>query len=359
MSEFLSRRHQSLTAYTPGEQPKNTAFIKLNTNESPYPATKEVIAAAAEAAAQLNLYPDPQCTALCRALAARYGVKEENILPGNGSDEILSFAFQAFCDAERPVCFPDISYGFYKVYAQLYGIPYTQIPLEEDFTINSCGYSNLNQNIVIANPNAPTGLTLPVNCIEHIVRSNPQHVVVVDEAYIDFGGESCVPLTKEYDNLLVVMTFSKSRAMAGARLGFAIGSKKLIDDLNLIKYSTNPYNINRVTMAAALATLAQDGLNRANCDAIIRTREDTKIALEQRGFAVLNSKTNFLFAAPPQMPAKEVYLQLKDRGILVRHFDAPRIGNYLRITIGTPEQMQALTNALDDIAREDGSHAQL
>ena len=349
MSRFFSGKFDALTPYTPGEQPKGQTFIKLNTNESPFPPAPLAQQYAKKELDKLQLYSDPQCRDLVAMAAEKLGVAQDQILFTNGSDEILNFAFMAFCDAAHGVVFPDISYGFYPVFAQLNGIPYRQIPLQEDFTIRVEDYLDLNETIVIANPNAPTGLYLPLSDIERILQSNPDSVVIIDEAYIDFGGESAMRLIPQYDNLLVVQTFSKSRSMAGARLGFGAGSAELIRDLNTIKYSTNPYNVNRVTMAAGVGALEADGYFRVNCAKIVETREWTTEKLEALGFEVIPSMANFVFAKHPRIPGKDLYLALREKGILVRHFEKPRLKNYNRITVGSREQMKSLIRALAEI----------
>ena len=346
MSRFFSSKYSFLTPYTPGEQPRDMQYIKLNTNESPFPPSPKAQAAAAEAAKKLQLYSDPECTLLKQKIAALCGVEMEEVLPTNGSDEILNFAFMAFCDQDHPAVFPDITYGFYKVFAQLNNIPFREIPLNENYEVDPADYIGLNQTIFIANPNAPMGKCLPVSEIERIIAGNPNSVVVIDEAYVDFGGESCIPLIRKYDNLLVTQTFSKSRSMAGARLGFGVGCRSLIRDLNTIKYSTNPYNVNAMTMAAGVGTLEDEEYTRANCRAVIETREWTAAELKKLGFTVMDSKTNFIFARHPRLDGGATYLRLKERGILVRHFDKDRLKDYNRITIGTPQQMQALVEAL-------------
>ena len=350
LSRFFSQKYASLVPYTPGEQPKDQVFIKLNTNESPFPPSPRAQAKAREAAENLHLYSDPECRTLVQAAAKTWGVAEDEILFTNGSDEILNFAFMAFCD--RGVVFPDITYGFYRVYAKLNGVPFTEIPLKEDFSIDIHDYCGVHKTVFIANPNAPTGLCLPLSDIETIVKSNPDTVVVIDEAYIDFGGESAVPLIHKYDNLLVTQTFSKSRSMAGARLGLGIGSKALIRDLNTIKYSTNPYNINRMTMAAGIGALEDDAYFRNNCQAIMENRAWTAGRLTELGFTLTNSVTNFLFARHDAMSGKALYAKLREQGILVRHFDTPRLTDYVRITVGTAEQMQILTDAIRQILEE-------
>ena len=353
MSRFMSQRFAGLEAYTPGEQPQDMQYVKLNTNESPFPPSPEVIAAvSAEEVGKLNLYPDPECKVLRKKLADLYGVGEENVFLSNGSDDILNFAFMAFCDKSRPVAFPDISYGFYPVYADLYHLPYTPVPLREDFRLEPEDYLEMRHNIVIANPNAPTGRAISVVDIERIVQSNPNHVVLIDEAYVDFGAESCYPLIRKYDNLLVCMTFSKSRSMAGGRLGFALGSAGLIQDLNKIKYSTNPYNINRLTMAAAIAAVDSDSYYKANCRRIAENREYTVAELAKRGFTTLPSLANFIFTSCPDMDGGTLYQALKQRGVLVRYWNKPALKNHVRVTIGSREQMDAFLAAVDAIRKE-------
>ena len=349
MSRFFSSKYSSLEAYTPGEQPKDMKYIKLNTNESPFPPSDGVLRAVAGEAQRLNLYSDPECTSLVEEATKVFGVGRDRILFTNGSDEILNFAFMAFSDKEHPIVFPDITYGFYSVFAELNGIPYERIPLKDDFNIDYRDYVGIGKNIVIANPNAPTGIALPLSEIEEIVRTNQDNVVIIDEAYIDFGGESAIRLTDKYDNLLVTQTFSKSRSMAGARLGFGIGAASLIADLNTIKYSTNPYNVNRMTIAAGAAALRDNGYYMDNCLKIIENREFVKSQLSELGFTVTDSRTNFVFAASDRIDGAVLYAELRKRGILVRHFSAPRISNYNRITVGTKEEMQALVLAVGDI----------
>ncbi|MBR4933832.1 MAG: histidinol-phosphate transaminase [Clostridia bacterium] len=352
MSAYFSEKYSSLTPYTPGEQPKDTVYIKLNTNESPYPPSERAQAAAAEAAGKLNLYPDPECYALTSKLAEILRVDREEVLLTNGSDEILNFAFMAYCDESHPAVFPDITYGFYKVFAQINNVPCETIPLKDDLTINVADYIGINKTIFIANPNAPTGLALTRDEIEEIVKSNPDNVVVIDEAYIDFGGESAVPLIKKYGNLLVTQTFSKSRSMAGARLGFGVGCKELIRDLNTIKYSTNPYNINMMTMAAGLGMLEDESVTRERCALIRDTRAYTLRELRRLGFEGDDSETNFVFVRHPKMDGKKYYTALRENGILVRHFDTERLREYNRITIGTRCQMERLIEVTEKILEE-------
>ena len=353
MSRFLIDKYASLEAYTPGEQPRDMKYVKLNTNESPYPASQGVIdSISAEETARLNLYPDPECKALKEKLASYYGVGYENVFVSNGSDEILSFAFMAFCSEQTGAVFPNISYGFYKVYGDLYKVDYTQAKLREDFTIDINDYLNVGKTVVIANPNAPTGLSISVDDIEKILVSNPDNVVLIDEAYIDFGGKTCLELIKKYDNLLVVRTYSKSRSMAGARLGFALASKAIIDDLNRIKYSTNPYNINRLTLIAGAAAIDDCEYYKNCCKKIVETREYSKKRLAELSFEYLDSDANFIFARTDRISGEELYKRLKANGVLVRHFSDPSISDYVRITVGTREQMDILFDVTKRILRE-------
>ena len=352
MSRFFTERYATLTPYTPGEQPRDQQYVKLNTNESPFPPSEGVLRAAAEEAGRLQLYSDPECTDLRNKLAEHFGLKPGQIIVTNGSDEILNFAFMAFGDESHPFAFPDITYGFYPVFAELNHIPYTEIPLQEDFTIRTEDYLGIGKNIVIANPNAPTGLFLPLGEIERILQSNPDRVVIVDEAYVNFGCESAVPLLNKYENLLVVQTYSKYRSMAGARLGFGLGSEALMADLNTLRYSTNPYNVNRVTAAAGVAALEEDAYYRANSREIIRNREWTTEQLQALGFRVLPSGANFIFAASGKISGEALYRKLKQRGILIRHFTKERICEFNRITIGTRRQMELLVEQIQEILKE-------
>ena len=352
MSRFFSARYADLTPYTPGEQPQNRVYLKLNTNESPFPPSPGVAAAVEAQSHNLALYSDPECVKLRAKMAQVYGLEPDQVMMGNGSDEVLNLAFMAFADEAHPLAFADVTYGFYPVFAQVNHIPYTEIPLKEDFSLDPADYIGINKTIVIANPNAPTGLYLPLVDIERIVKSNPDNVVIVDEAYIDFGGESAVTLLDRCENLLVVGTFSKSRSMAGARLGFGFGSPKLIADLNTLRYSTNPYNINRMADAAGLAALEENGYYMNNCQIIIENRVWFTEQLRRLGFHVLDSKTNFVFAESPKIAGGELYRKLKENGILVRHFEKDRLTNFNRITIGTREQMQTLFNKIAEIMEE-------
>ena len=352
MSRFLSEKYRDLTPYTPGEQPKVMNVVKLNTNECPFPPSERAKAYARAHTRELNLYPELQCIDLRTRIAALHGVEPENILLGNGSDELLNFATMAFCDKNTPAAFANITYGFYPVYAAVNLVPYTEIPLRSDFSIAPEDYFELGKTIFLANPNAPTGMCLSVAQIEQIVRHNPKNIVVVDEAYVDFGGETCIPLIKRYDNLLVVQTFSKSRSMAGARLGFAAGDAALINDLNAMKFSINPYNINSMTMAMGLGVLEDEEQTKANCRAIMENREYTVSELQKLGFRVLPSSANFIFAVSEKIGGRELYLKLKERGVLIRHFDRPEIAAWVRITIGTREQMDVFLKNVREILEE-------
>lgn len=351
MSRYFSDKYATLKAYVPGEQPRDQKYIKLNTNENPYPPHPAVAKAAEEAAKTLRLYPDTESTSLRNALAGRLGVTADELIITNGSDEVLNFAFMAFCDRHAPAVFADITYGFYPVFAQVDQVPYREIPLQDDLTIRIEDYFQAAGTIFIANPNAPTAIALKRAEIEQILQQNPYNVVIVDEAYVDFGAESCVPLIREYDNLLVTQTFSKSRSMAGARLGIGIANQELIRDLKTIQFSTNPYNIDSVTMAAGTACMENDEYNTDNCRRIIETREWTRKQLEDLGFEVTPSKTNFLFARHPAISGEDLYLKLKEQGILIRHFSVERIKDYNRITIGTREDMETVTEKISKILK--------
>ena len=321
MSKFLDERYSSLAAYVPGEQPQDKKYIKLNTNESPYPPSPETLAAVNVGETEnLRLYPDPDGRILTKKIADLYGVESENVFLANGSDDILNFAFMAYCANGRKSYFANITYGFYSVFANLHNSDYTEIPLKEDFTIDLPEFCGVDGCVFIANPNAPTGIALTLQEVERVVASNPDYVVVIDEAYIDFGGESAIPLTEKYNNLLVTGTFSKSRSLAGARLGFGMGCKALINDLNTIKYSTNPYNINRMTMAVGYAVLCDNDYYMNNCRTIIEVREYVTDELTKMGFSVLPSKANFIFASSDKIPAAKLYEELRKKNILIRYF---------------------------------------
>ncbi len=351
MSRFLNDRLQKIKSYTPGEQPQDKKYIKLNTNESPYPPSEGVIKAITEAEIKdLRLYCDPECKKLKNALAECYNTEPENIFLSNGSDDILNFSFMAY--GQSGAAFPDITYGFYSVFAELYGIETEIIPLKEDFTIDIGRFCGQNKLVVIANPNAPTGIELSLDEIEKIVIANPDSIVLIDEAYVDFGGTSCAELTKKYKNLLCVGTFSKSRSMAGARLGFAIASKEIIADLEKIKYSTNPYNINRLTQVAGVKAIEENNYYMDNCKKICATREYTVKELKALGFEVLPSKANFVFAKSDKISGEKLYFKLKENGVLVRHFTAERIKDFNRITIGSREEMEMFIKTVKEILGE-------
>ena len=348
MSRFLNAKLTAMEAYTPGEQPRDMQYIKLNTNESPYPPAPSVVAAMTEAEVRnLRLYSDPTAKGLKEKLAELYAVVPETIFVSNGSDEVLNFAFMAY--GEKGVVFPEITYGFYEVFGELYGLSCEKVPLKEDFSLDYTDYCGKNKMIVIANPNAPTGRSIPVSQIREILKSNPDAVVVIDEAYVDFGGQTCLPLLGEFDNLLVTRTYSKSRCLAGGRLGYAFASPAIISDLEKIKYSTNPYNINRLTLRLGEATVDAEAYYQEKCREIVETRSWTEQQLEKLGFTVLPSDANFLFAKTDKMDGGKLYEALKERGILVRHFRKEIISQYNRITIGTRAEMEVFVETLRSI----------
>lgn len=347
---------RKVVPYVPGEQPKEENIIKLNTNENPYPPAPGVKLALERLEAEhLKKYPDPAATELVRALADRYGVKPEQVFVGVGSDDVLAMSFLTFFNSEKPVLFPDITYSFYDVWAELFRIPYVQIPLNERFEICPEDYFAANRpngGVIFPNPNAPTGLELDPDAVEQIVRENPDVVVIVDEAYVDFGAKSALPLVEKYDNLLVVQTFSKSRSLAGMRIGFAIGSEALISCLNDVKYSFNSYTMSQAVIAAGTAAVADEEYFQKTVHAVMEIREWTKEKLRALGFLFNDSKANFIFASHPEIPAKELFEALRGAHIFVRYFDKPRISNYLRITIGTREEMERLTEFLAEFLRK-------
>lgn len=341
---------RKVTPYIPGEQPKQQNVIKLNTNENPYPPSPAVIAALKQFdGAELRLYPDPDASELTSAIAKVYGVKQEQVFVGVGSDDVLATAFMTFFNSDKPILFPDITYSFYDVWADVYRIPYKQVPLAEDFRINADDYLQENGGIVFPNPNAPTGVLESVELIEKIVSANPSSVVIIDEAYIDFGGKSCLPLVQKYDNLLVVQTFSKSRQTAGLRIGFAIGSEKLIKCMSDVRFSVNSYTMNRISIKCGAAAVLDTGYFKETNAKIIRTREHAKKALTRLGFEFPDSKANFIFAKHKTKDAKTIFEELKKRNIYVRHWDKPVIGDYLRITIGRDSDMRTFYAELEDI----------
>lgn len=357
MSRFFTDTLAALEPYTPGEQMKMDDLVKLNANENPYPPAPGVAAAVAAAVQTLPLYSDLTAAALCRQIGRHCGVPADCVLCGNGSDENLLLALRAFCDGSRPLAYADITYSFYPVLCDLMHIPSHVIPVEADFSLDLRKYRGLDkETIVIANPNAPTGLLAARDEIEAVVRANPDNIVIVDEAYIDFApaGSSCAPLIQKYDNLIVIGTYSKSHNLAGARLGFTLACPALIADMNRIKFSYSPYNVNSLTQAAGVAAMADEDYFNKTVAAICAERETAASALRQRGFDVPPSATNFLFAAPPAggSAAKEIFEKLRAKGVLIRYFSTPRLADRLRITIGTPTQMQRFFAELDLILRE-------
>lgn len=349
MSRFFSGKYSALTPYVPGEQPRDRKFVKLNTNESPFPPSPKAVQAAELAAKSVQLYSDPSCRALRETAAALYGVKSDNVICTNGSDEILSFAFAAFCDDGNPAVFCDVTYGFYKVFAAFHRVPATVIPLKEDLTADVNALKEARGTLFIANPNAPTGLALGLDDIEALAASDPERAVVIDEAYVDFGGDSAIPLVKRYPNLLVTRTFSKSRSMAGARLGLGIADASLIADLETLRYSTNPYNINSVTLAMGKAALEDEEYTKKNCRTIAENREFLIAKLRELGFFVTDSKANFVFCRHNSLSGEEIYTRLRQRGVLVRHFDEPRIRDFNRITVGSREECGILIKELETV----------
>ncbi|WP_263260426.1 histidinol-phosphate transaminase [Pseudomonas sp. RIT-PI-S] len=347
MSKFWSPFVKQLVPYVPGEQPKLTNLVKLNTNENPYgPSPLALEAMRAEINDTLRLYPDPNGDRLKQAVAAFYGVQPAQVFVGNGSDEVLAHIFHGLFQQERPLLFPDISYSFYPVYCGLYGIAFEQVPLDEAYQIDPHAYAKPNGGIIFPNPNAPTGCLVALETIEAIVQASPDSVVVVDEAYIDFGGETAIGLVDRYPNLLVTQTLSKSRSLAGLRVGLAVGHPDLIEALERVKNSFNSYPLDRIALAGATAAFEDRAWFEQTRNAVIDSREQLTMALQQRGFEVLPSGANFIFARHPERDAAEIAAQLRERSVIVRHFKQPRIAQFLRITIGTPEQNQALLDAL-------------
>ena len=352
MKEFWSDRIRSLVPYTPGEQPKDRQFIKLNTNENPYPPAPGVLEAIrANADASLRLYPDPEALQLRQALARAYGLEIDQIFVGNGSDEVLAFAFQAFYSQGDEIVFPDITYSFYPVYANLFGIRCRTVPLKKDFTV-PVEQMQGSRGVVIANPNAPTGIELPQSELRRILDANREVAVIVDEAYVDFGGESALPLIREYPNLLVIQTCSKSRALAGLRVGFAFGNANLIQALNCVKNSINSYTLDRLALVGATAAVEDQAYFDAQRAKVMATRARTTEELQKLGFRVLPSKTNFIFITHPTVPARKLFRGLREKGVLVRYFDQPRIDNYLRVSIGTDQEMDAFLAAVKALIAE-------
>ncbi len=349
---------RKVVPYTPGEQPKLADITKLNTNENPYPPAPGVQEILDNFdIALMRKYPDPNAQILVDALAKTYGVKPSQVFVGVGSDDVISMAFMTFFNGDKPILFPDVTYSFYDVWADVYRIPYTQIPLTEDFRIHPKDYDRENGGIIFPNPNAPTGVLESLDTIEEILQANPDSIVIVDEAYIDFGGTSALPLLEKYENLLVVQTFSKSRSMAGMRIGFAIGSEKLIKFMNDVKFSVNSYTMNQLTLLTGAKTLEDDAYFRDTTAKIAATREDAKKRLTAMGFTFPDSYSNFIFAKHRTADAGQIFEKLKERRIFVRYWNKPRISQHLRITIGTPEEMERLYAALTEILTELGANA--
>ncbi|HIO92597.1 MAG TPA: histidinol-phosphate transaminase [Leucothrix mucor] len=350
MSKFWSQRTHELDPYTPGEQPQDTQYIKLNTNENPYPPSPLALAAMQKAVSDdLRLYSDPNANKLKQAIADFYHVDISNVFVGNSSDEVLAHSFAALLNHDKPLLYPDISYSFYPSYIKLFDINAKAIPLDKDLDINFDDYQQDNGSIVFPNPNAPTGIAIDVNTIEKLVQKNPDSVILIDEAYVDFGAESAIPLTQKYPNVIVVQTFSKSRSLAGLRLGFAIAPAELVNGLERVKNSFNSYPIDHIAIEGGAASIQDTAHFNETCQKIINTREKTKTTLEELGFSLLPSSSNFVFTSHDKIPAEKLYLELKKQGVLVRYFNKPRIDNYLRITIGTDEEMDILLKKLKEI----------
>ncbi|VXC52631.1 histidinol-phosphate aminotransferase [Pseudomonas sp. 8AS] len=350
MSKFWSPFVKDLVPYVPGEQPKLARLVKLNTNENPYgPSPKAIAAMQAELNDSLRLYPDPNSDRLKQAVADYYGVSTAQVFVGNGSDEVLAHAFHGLFQHGQPLLFPDVTYSFYPVYCGLYGIPYEALPLDEQFQIRVEDYARPNGGIIFPNPNAPTGCALALDAIERLLKANPDSVVLVDEAYIDFGGETAISLVNQYPNLLVTQTLSKSRSLAGLRVGLAVGHPDLIEALERIKNSFNSYPLDRMAIAGAAAAFEDKAYFQQTCQAVIASREALVAAMSGLGFEVLPSAANFIFARHPQHDAGELAAALREHGVIVRHFKQQRIAQFLRITIGAPEQNQALLDALGQI----------
>jgi histidinol-phosphate aminotransferase len=344
MSRFWSPIVHNLSPYVTGEQPKRDDIVKLNTNENPYPPSPRVKAAIASAADRLRLYPDPRATLLCETIAAHYDVEPDQVFVGNGSDEVLAHTFQALLKHDAPLLFPDVTYGFYPVYCRLYGIRYEEVPLDAEMRVQIADYRRPCSAILFANPNAPTGIELPRDAIETLLAEHPEQLVVIDEAYVDFGGESAMPLIARHDNLLIVQTLSKSRALAGLRVGFAIGQRPLIEALERVKDSFNSFPLDCLAVAGAVAAIEDDAWFQDTRARIIASRESLIRDLSELGFEVLPSVANFVFARHRRHSGAELAAKLRERGVLVRHFQKPRIAEYLRITVGTQDQCSRLVS---------------
>lgn len=352
MSKYWNKTVNNIKPYVPGEQPQDKKYIKLNTNENPYPPSPKAIEAMKKATdGDLKLYPDAVCKDLIETIADYYNLDQDQIFVGNGSDEVLAFTFMTFFSKDKKVLFPDISYSFYEVYGDFFNLDYEEIPLDDNFDIPLDKFKGNNGGVILPNPNAPTSKYTEISELKKLVEANPDSVVVIDEAYIDFGGESMVPFINDYPNLLVIQTFSKSRSLAGLRGGFAMGNKELIEGLNKVKNSINSYTLDRIALAGTKAAIEDNDYFEFTRKKIIDTREKTVAKLKQLDFTVMDSKANFVFASHKSIPGKKLFETLKDKGILVRHFNKPRITDFLRISIGTDEEMDALVDAIKVITK--------
>ncbi len=351
MSRYASDAVNAISPYVPGEQPRDKKYIKLNTNENPnYTSPEAVEAVTEEVLKNLKLYSDPESKSLVKAIAKYYGLSEKCVMVTNGSDEALAFSFMAY--GHKGLCFADVTYGFYEVLANLFGFNAEIVNLKEDFTINSAEYYDKKKTVVIANPNAQTGIALPLSEIENIVKANPSDIVIIDQAYVDFGGENAVTLLKNYENLLLVNTYSKSRSLAGARVGFVLGNEKLVEDLNKVRNSFHPYNVNSVSALLAERAIKDDKHFRESVNKVKAERARLTAGLEKLGFSVLPSSANFVTAKSEQIDGRELYLKLKEKGVLVRNLGMERIKNFVRITVGSPSDTDALLSAIKEILKE-------
>ena len=355
MSYFLVDEFENMDPYVPGEQPKDKKYIKLNANETIVPPSPKVLEAITEEAVnKMGLYSDPTCLSLRTAIAKQYDVDPEQVFVGNGADEVLGFILMSFFCTRQKLCCPDITYEFYKGYANTYRVNLKQFPVNDDFSINIDDYVNTKRDVILANPNNPTGLFIPKEDIERIVKVNPKRMVIIDEAYIDFAGESCVSLVNKYKNLVVVHTYSKSRNLAGARRGYAISSKEIIHDLRKIKFCFNPFNLSKLSLLIGAAAIEDNEYKEKCVKNIVETREYTKKELDKLGFKGLDTKTNFVFVTHDKIKAEDLFKELKNRGILVRYYKEPKLNKYLRITIGTEVQMEQVINTIKDIMKDWG-----
>ena len=345
----FANRLERLSPYVPGEQPKIEGLIKLNTNENPFPPAPGVKEAVLQAAENLQKYSDPEASALCQALAETFGLKKEEVICGNGSDEILAFAFLAFCDKDHPAVFPRVTYGFYEVLANLFQVPTRRFELQSDLSIDPAECCQKGETVFLANPNAPTGILMPLSSVERILKADPDRVVVLDEAYADFAPENGRALIERYENLLIVRTFSKSRSLAGGRLGFALGNQKLIEGMRRIKDSFHPYNVNAMTQAAGISVLKAEAYTKKTADQVIKTRERTKKVLKDQGFELTDSAANFLFLKKAGFEGKALVEELRKKKILVRHFNTPGIEDYLRVSVGSEEEMEFFLKAITEL----------